>query len=47
MSDGSGNTTWTYDNRGRVLSEVKVIDGTSYTTQWGSYNHKRSDADYV
>lgn len=39
MSDSSGSTTWKYDDRGRVLNEVKTITGapSSYTTSW-TYN---------
>jgi YD repeat-containing protein len=37
MTDGSGSTTWTYDARGRVLSETKIIDGQSFTTGY-AYN---------
>lgn len=36
-STGSGATTWTYDSRGRMLTETKVISGQSFTTSW-SYN---------
>jgi len=36
MSDGSGSTTWTYDDRGRVTQESKVISGSgTFVTQWG------------
>jgi RHS repeat-associated protein len=38
MSDGSGNTSWSYDARGRVTQESKVINGASggpFVTQWG------------
>ncbi len=38
MNDGSGSTSWTYDNRGRVTQEIKVIGDTeSFKTLWG-YN---------
>jgi YD repeat-containing protein len=40
MTDGSGSTTWSYDDRGRLIEEIKVISGTgggSFKTQW-SYN---------
>ncbi len=42
MSDGSGSTTWTYDQRGRKLNEVKAINAEnlsteSFTTSW-TYN---------
>lgn len=37
MSDASGSTAWTYDPRGRLSTETKVIDAQSYTTSW-SYN---------
>ena len=38
MSDPSGSTTWTYDNRGRMLTESKVITGSgTFLTQW-TYN---------
>ncbi|MCS6845557.1 MAG: hypothetical protein NZ528_14760 [Caldilineales bacterium] len=38
MTDGSGSTSWTYDNRGRVTEETKVVSGTdggTFKTQWG------------
>jgi len=36
MTDGSGSTTWTYDTRGRVTKETKVINGGgTFVTQWG------------
>ncbi|MEI2689189.1 MAG: RHS repeat-associated core domain-containing protein [Anaerolineae bacterium] len=41
MIDGSGNTRWAYDTRGRVTSETKVVDGAgggSFVTQWTSYD---------
>jgi len=35
MSDGSGSAAWTYDNRGRVIQESKVITGSgSFKTQY-------------
>jgi YD repeat-containing protein len=37
MGDGSGSTAWTYDARGRVTQETKIILGQSFTTGW-SYN---------
>ncbi|MDW8278028.1 MAG: SpvB/TcaC N-terminal domain-containing protein, partial [Anaerolineales bacterium] len=37
MTDASGSSAWTYDLRGRMLSETKVIDGQSFTTRW-TYN---------
>jgi YD repeat-containing protein len=40
MDDGSGYTLWSYDARGRVLTETKAISGTgggSFKTQW-TYN---------
>jgi YD repeat-containing protein len=38
MNDGSGSTSWTYDNRGRLASESKVITGSSpFVTEW-TYN---------
>lgn len=40
MSDVSGSTTWTYDNRGRKTQESKVISGAgggTFVTQW-DYN---------
>jgi RHS repeat-associated protein len=37
MTDDSGSTSWTYDKRGRVVKEIKMISGNSYTTEWG-YN---------
>jgi len=37
MSDTSGgSTTWTYDERGRVKQEIKVINGGgTFKTEWG------------
>lgn len=38
MTDGSGSTIWTYDARGRVLTETRNITGSgSFKTQW-TYN---------
>jgi RHS repeat-associated protein len=37
MVDSSGSTTWSYNERGQVITENKTISGQSYTTQWG-YN---------
>ena len=37
MTDGSGSSAWTYDARGRVTNETKVILGQTFTTGW-SYN---------
>ncbi|MCI0552520.1 MAG: hypothetical protein L0287_16340, partial [Anaerolineae bacterium] len=39
MNDGSGSTNWKYDERGRVLSEVKIINSapSPFTTSW-TYN---------
>ena len=37
MTDGSGSTLWNYDQRGRLTSETKIIDGQSFTTSW-TYN---------
>jgi len=38
MTDGSGTTSWLYDNRGKVVKEIKTISGQgSFMTQWG-YN---------
>ncbi len=36
MTDASGNTTWTYDQRGRLQQEQRVISGGlgTFTTQW-------------
>jgi RHS repeat-associated protein len=35
MADVSGTTTWAYDQRGRVTSEVKTVTGGgTYTTAW-------------
>ncbi|MBN2392409.1 MAG: DUF11 domain-containing protein [Anaerolineae bacterium] len=35
MTDGSGSTAWTYDERGRVTKEIKTINGGgSFTTQY-------------
>jgi YD repeat-containing protein len=41
MTDGSGSTAWTYDRRGRVLAETKVVNGAgggTFVTRWGGYN---------
>jgi RHS repeat-associated protein len=36
MADGSGSTSWTYDARGRIVSEAKLIQsGGTYLSQWG------------
>ncbi|MCO6452036.1 MAG: RHS repeat-associated core domain-containing protein [Caldilineales bacterium] len=38
MTDGSGNTAWVYDARGRVTKETKTIGGTGggiFVTEWG------------
>ena len=37
MTDASGSTTWTYDARGRMTSELKTISSSSFTTSW-TYN---------
>lgn len=38
MTDGSGSTEWTYDNRGRLASETKTVTGMgNYSTAW-EYN---------
>ncbi|KAF0111916.1 MAG: hypothetical protein FD147_430 [Chloroflexi bacterium] len=37
MEDGSGSSAWVFDARGRTLSEVKVISGSSFTSSW-TYN---------
>ena len=38
MGDGSGSTSWTYDSRGRMTQETKVVTGSgTFVTQWG-YN---------
>ncbi|MBI5295074.1 MAG: hypothetical protein HY869_06330 [Chloroflexi bacterium] len=37
MTDPSGSTSWTYDYRGRVTQETKVISGVTKTTQY-TYN---------
>jgi len=35
MDGGSGYTTWTYDDRGQVTEETKVINGAgTFKTQW-------------
>jgi uncharacterized repeat protein (TIGR01451 family) len=35
MTDASGSTTWTYDLRGRLTQESKVINGSgTFVTQW-------------
>jgi RHS repeat-associated protein len=41
MIDGSGNTRWLYDVRGRVSSETKVVSGAgggTFVTQWTAYD---------
>jgi YD repeat-containing protein len=38
MSDTAGSAAWVYDQRGRVISETKVISGTgggAFVSQWG------------
>jgi RHS repeat-associated protein len=38
MIDGSGSTSWEYDNRGRLTKEIKTITGSGiFKTTWG-YN---------
>jgi len=37
MEDESGSTSWSYDVKGRVVSENKVISGQSFSTSW-TYN---------
>ena len=37
MSDGSGSTSYSYDTRGRLLSQTKIIDTETYTSSW-TYN---------
>jgi YD repeat-containing protein len=38
MSDGSGSASWSYDSRGRMTQETKIITGSgTFVTQWG-YN---------
>jgi hypothetical protein len=38
MDDGSGSTSWVYDERGRVITETKVINGAgTFVTQWSYY----------
>jgi RHS repeat-associated protein len=37
MTDASGSTTWSYDERGRMTGEAKTIGGNTYTTAW-EYN---------
>ncbi len=41
QSDPSGSTTWQYDQAGRVLTEVKTIDTTAYTTAYTYDNLSR------
>ena len=41
MSDHSGNSTWTYDSRGRVTQDQKVVNGTNggnFKTEWGYFS---------
>ena len=40
MTDGSGSTSWSYDDRGRVSSETQTIDGTPFTT---GYTYRADD----
>jgi len=37
MTDYSGSSTWTYDSRGNMLSELKTVVGTQYSSYW-TYN---------
>jgi RHS repeat-associated protein len=37
MTDASGSTTWTYDLRGRVTQERKLIGADIFVTQWGYF----------
>jgi RHS repeat-associated protein len=38
MNDISlGSSTWTYDSRGKMLTEAKIISGTTYNSGW-AYN---------
>lgn len=37
MSDGSGSTSWCYDQAGRIVAEQRTIAGITKTTQYG-YN---------
>ncbi len=37
MTDGSGTTQWSYDNRGQVIAERKVVGSEVFYTRWG-YN---------
>lgn len=42
MTDGSGETHWTYDQRGRMVEEVKAIFNRGpYTTRWRYDNQDR------
>ncbi|MBN1692598.1 MAG: hypothetical protein JW845_03485 [Dehalococcoidales bacterium] len=34
MTDASGNTTYVYDNRGRLVQETRVIDSIAYITSF-------------
>jgi len=41
MVDPSGSASWTYDSRGRVTSETKVVSGTgggTFVTNWTAYD---------
>jgi RHS repeat-associated protein len=41
MTDGSGSASWTYDSRGRVTSETKVVSGAgggTFVTNWTAYD---------
>ena len=37
MTDGSGSTTWTYDVRGNISQESKVVNSTTFLSSW-TYN---------
>lgn len=34
LTDQSGRTTWTYDQRGRVTGQTQIIIDRAYTTRW-------------
>ncbi len=41
VSDNSGSTAYGYRKNGQVASQVSVIGGSSYSTQWGYDNRDR------
>ncbi|MDZ7296244.1 MAG: hypothetical protein ONB14_12595, partial [candidate division KSB1 bacterium] len=43
MSDASGNTSWIYDDRGRVTQKVKVVNGTGGGTFKTAWSYRADD----